>query len=88
MASRVPLRTVSGGNAEAAMENLMNLAGMASAVAGSFAVSLLLAWLSLRGILLLMPVRTAGKVQAPGTDSVSAGWVPAVRPGMDRQRAA
>jgi hypothetical protein len=70
------------------MENLMNLAGMASAVAGSFAVSLLLGWLSLRGILLLMPVRTASKAQAAGTDRVRAGWVPAVRPGMDRQRAA
>jgi hypothetical protein len=54
------------------MENLRNLAGMASAVAGSFAVSLLLGWLSLRGILLLMPARNVNTVKATGTNRLHA----------------
>ena len=66
------------------MEKLMNVAGMASAVAGSFAVSLLLGWLSLRGILLLMPERDASTVKSTGTNGVRTGWVAAAHTGGRR----
>jgi hypothetical protein len=70
------------------MRNIVNLAGMASAVAGSFAISLLLGWLSLRGILLLMPVRRPNQANAPAQIQVKAEWVPVSRRAMNRQRAA
>ena len=68
------------------MQDLVNLAGMASAVAGSFAVSLLLGWLSLRGILLLMPVRNASTVKPTRTNGVRAGWIASAH--TDGRRAA
>ncbi|MGH9704097.1 MAG: hypothetical protein ACRD4K_12050 [Candidatus Acidiferrales bacterium] len=79
---------VTSGNTEAAMGNIVNLAGMASAVAGSFAISLLLGWLSLRGILLLMPVGRPNQVHAPAQIQVKAERVPVSRRAMNPQRAA
>lgn len=70
------------------MENIVILAGMASAVAGSFALSLLLGWLSLRGVLLLMPVKSQSKVQAATKQGANSGWVPDARAGFNGQRAA
>ncbi|MGH9699146.1 MAG: hypothetical protein ACRD5R_11805 [Candidatus Acidiferrales bacterium] len=37
------------------MENIMGLAGLASAIAASIVLALALEWLGLRGLMLLMP---------------------------------